>query len=193
MFGLKSPLYLVYVRRKKFDLYDPALTPDAEPTAARGMFGLRYQPHHLAAGVFDNLRSAAEYANRLLGYRKELGVSERPFSVAALPDDVVEYRWPTGRHEFEAVGIMKVAKPTDGRPHQPSADDREAAELVAGVENPGAPFPLMLTQGGREAILGGSPLNRNWVMRDGVDWIKPIDADAQRYVDRSAKRNRSAT
>jgi len=36
MFGLKSPLYSAYVRRKKYDFYGSSLTAESEPTASRG-------------------------------------------------------------------------------------------------------------------------------------------------------------
>lgn len=184
MFGLKPTLYLVYVRRKRHDLYDDELTSESEPTAGQGLFGLRYQPHHLCVGVFDNLREAAKYANELLIYRKTLGVPEGVFQETTLPDKVVEYRWPTGRHEFEAIGIMVITKRSDGRPHQPTADEQEASELIDSVENTHASVPQQLTKGGRAAILGGAPLNRDWVYRDGIDWTKPLDADARRTVER---------
>jgi hypothetical protein len=191
MFGMKSPLYIVYVRRKRHDLYDEKLTPDAESTTSHGLYGLRYQPHHLIAGVFDNLGEAATYANRLLGYRKQFGVPGNVFSKVALPDSVVEYRWPTGRHEFEAIGIMEVVKRGGGRPHQPTVDEREASELVDSVEMPNAPLPMMLTQEKRADIVLGAPINRDWIMRDGVDWVKPLDADAKQSVARTMKRQTS--
>ncbi len=175
MFGLPARFYIVYVRRQVRCSLLQDIPPGKEPMATRGLFALKYQPHHLVAGVFRHLREAAEHANTLVGYRSQFGAESRPFPTTALPDHVIEYRWQEAIHSFHAVGIIEITSRTDGRPHQPTTDEREALELVASVEEPNAPVPLLLSHSGRGAVLGGAPLNRNWVHRDEVDWVKPLN------------------